>query len=231
MQSKKVVIYACFLFALFFGTMVTNGASFTQTPTHIDPGGDSLPECTDILKVWIATDAPFLLVKLELNSSVDQSYFPAYLVYISIDNSTGVNCGWDLPIDYYIEIDFDLNGDIYSNFWDFNNGTNSHSYPLQAGLMYYRLSNNNHTLEMGYKFQTHDHAYQGRGFLNVSIRQTIYLKLQADLESDYAPDSNVLIRYVLTEEGGIPGFDLPLMNLAVLVSVMFYVIAKKKTTI
>jgi hypothetical protein len=231
MKSKKVVICACVLFAVFFGTMVTTSLGFTQTPTYIDPGGDSLPECTDILKVWIANNATCLQVKLELNGSLDQYQWPLYLVYISIDNSTGVNYGWDLPIDSYFYVEFGGNGVIYSEFTDYNNGTNTHGNPFQAGLVYYLLSNNNHTLEMGYKLQTHDYATQGRGFLNVSLGQTVYLKVQGAQDSDYAPDASVLIRYVLTEEGGIPGFDLPFLSLAVLVTVMVYVVAKKKTPI
>ncbi len=231
MTNKKVVVCACVLFALFFGAMETTGVGFTQTPIYIDPGGDSLPECSDILKVWIANNATCLQVKLELNGSVNQYLYPFYGVLISIDNSTGMNLGWDLPMDYSFELFFLATGELGSHFSDLNNATNDHFSPLQAGLEYYLLSNNNHTLEMGYKLQTADQADQGRGFLNVSIGQTIYLKLQDAFLSDSAPDSSLLIRYVLTEEGGIPGFDLPFLSLAMLVSVMVFVIAKKKTPI
>ncbi|HUX98175.1 MAG TPA: hypothetical protein VMV49_01355 [Candidatus Deferrimicrobium sp.] len=229
MNCKKVGLGAFILLALFFGTMVTNGVGFTQTPTYIDTGGDSLPPCTDILKIWVDNDATFLQFKLELNGSFDQYVWPVYEVYISIDNSTGSDLGWDLPID--CRIDFEINpiGVVYSFFEDFNNDTNNLEDPISAELMYYQLSNNNHTLELGYKLQTSD---QGRGFLNVSIGQTIYLKLQGDWDSDLVPNLNVLIRYVLTEEsGGIPSFGLPFLSLAVLAAVMFFLIAKKKATI
>lgn len=229
MNRKKVGVGAFVLFALFFGTVVTNGVGFTQTPTYIDPGGDSTPLCTDILKVWIDNDATYLRFKLELNGSFDQYVHPAYLAYISIDNSTGSNNGWDLPIDYRIKLEFAPSGGINSGFIDENNSSNDHIDPFGVGLVYYSLSNNNHTLEFGYKLQTAD---QGKGFLNVSIGQTIYLKFQGYLDSDLVPDLGLLIRYVLTEEsGGIPGFDLPFLSLAVLAAITFYFLAKKKATI
>ena len=231
MTRKKVVVGAIVLFALFFGTVVTNGIAFTQTPTYIDTGGDSTPECTDILKVWFANNANYLQVKLELNGALDQYAWPVYIVYISIDNSTGANYGWDLLVDIYFYIEFSETGTMYSWFYDYTNGSNIHDYPYAVGLMYYLLSNNNHTLEFGYKLQTYDQAYDSRGFLNLSTGQTIYLKVQADTDSDLAPNSGGFIRYVLTDESGIPGFELPFLSLAVLVSVMVYVVAKKKTPI
>jgi hypothetical protein len=229
MNHKKVGLGAFVLFALFFGTLVTNGVGFTQTPTYIDPGGDSTPLCTDILKVWIDNDANFLRFKLEINGSFDQYVNPLYIAYISTDNNTGLVYGWDLPIDCYIHFEMSSSGVLYSNFQDWNNGTNSHNDVLSAGLMYWSLSNDNHTLEFGYKLQTSD---QGTGFLNLSIGQTIYLKFQGDLDSDLAPDLSLFIRYVLAEEsGGIPGFGLPFLSLAVLTIITFYLIEKKKATI
>jgi hypothetical protein len=231
MNRKKVSLGAFVLLALFFGMLVTNSVGFTQDPQYIDPGGDHEPApiCTDILKVWIANDATYLRFKLELNGSLNQYDGAIYFVFISIDNNTGSNWGWDLPIYYRIQFEIEPDGELFSYFEDFVNGTNIHTHPFEVGLLYYTLSNNNHTLEFGYKIQTTD---EGKGHLNVSIGQTIYLKFQGDLDSDYAPDLDALLRYVLTEEsGGIPGFGLPFLSLAVLSGITFYFLAKKKALI
>ncbi|HUY01238.1 MAG TPA: hypothetical protein VMV49_16880 [Candidatus Deferrimicrobium sp.] len=228
-MNRKKVGLVFILFALFFGTMVTNGMGFTQAPTLIDPGGDEIPTCTDILKVWVANDATFLRFKFETNGSFNQYVAPIFDAYISIDNSTGMDMGWDLPIDYRIYFEIVESGIIYSALEDYNNGSNNHFTPHEVGLMYYSLSNNNHTLEFGYKIQATE---QGKGFLNVSIGQKIYLKFHAGPDSDLAPDLKSLICYVLTEEeGGIPGFNLPFLSLTMLIVITFYLIQKKKAKI
>jgi hypothetical protein len=229
MNCKKVALGALILFALFFGTVVTTGMAFSQAPTHTDPGGDSLPECTDILKVWVDNDAIFLRFKLELNGSIDQSLCPIYDIFISIDNSTGMDAGWDLPVDYRIYFEITATGLLVSGLQESGNSSNDHGNPIQAGLMYYSLSNNNCTLELGYKIQTAD---QGTGYLNVSIGQTIYLKFEGGLDSDFVPDGNLFIRYVLTEAaGGIPGFQLPFLSLTVLLVIAFSLLGKRRITL
>ncbi|HUX99664.1 MAG TPA: hypothetical protein VMV49_08930 [Candidatus Deferrimicrobium sp.] len=239
MNQKKVSLSLFVLFALFFGTMVTNGMGFSQTPTYIDPGGDSLPPCTDILAVWIDNDASYLRFKFELNGSFNQYDWPVYITWISIDNSTGLNAAsqgapqdFDLPVDYKIYFEIYATGEVYTYLTDCNNGSNNHDDPFGAGLLYYNLSNNNHTLEYGYKIQTGDPETQGKGFLNVSIGQTIYLKFQGEIDPDLVPDSSLMIRYTLPEEsGGIPGFTLPFLSFAVFAMITCYFLAKKKTLI
>ena len=229
MNLKKVNMSVFVLFALFFSIFLTSSMGFSQTPIHTDPGGDNSPPCTDILRLWVDNDANFLRFKFELNGSFDQSVWPVYAISISIDNSTGNDMGWDLPIDYRIQFEIFGTGEIWSYFDDWNNPSNSHDDPYGAALEYYSLGDNNHTLEIGYKIKTAD---QGKGFLNVSIGDTIFLKFQAELDSDYAPDSDLLLRYVLTEgSGGIPGFELPLLSFAVLIVIMYHFLATKKPPI
>ncbi len=238
MNQKKVSLSLFVLFALFFGTMITNGMGFSQTPTYTDPGGDGNTVGTDILKVWIDNDASYLRFKLELNGSFNQYDWPVYITWISIDNSTGVDAGthgapysFDLPVDYKLYFEIFATGEVYTYIYDYNNGTNDHLDPFGAGLTYYRLSDNNHTLEYGYKIQTADPGNYGKGFLNVSIGQTIYLKFQGELDPDLVPDSSLMIPYTLKESGGIPGFELPLLSLSLLVAIIFYFQTKKKPPI
>ncbi|MDD1779006.1 MAG: hypothetical protein LUQ65_12645, partial [Candidatus Helarchaeota archaeon] len=200
----------------------------TAAPTYVDPGGDSLPSSTDVLKVWIGNTATHLQFKFELNGSLDRSIWPLFFVYISYDNVTGSDYGWELPTDALIDFEIGTDGYPYSYFQDYNT-TNNLGNIVQVGMLYYKLSNNNHTLELGYKFKTY---YGGCGYLNVSIGQTIYLKLQASQDSDYIPDSTLVLRYILTEEaGGIPGFGLPFLSFAVLAVITVFLLAKKKATI
>jgi hypothetical protein len=216
------------MLVIFCSTLLTTGFCFSETPTYVDVGGDNLPACTDILKVWIDNDATYLRFKFEINASVDQYVYPYYLAFIALDNSTGWNYGWDLPINCYISLAISPIGQIFSAF-SAANVSNYLSDPISVGLMYYAFSNNNHTVEFGYKIRT---SYLGAGYLNVSTGQTIYLKLMGDTDSDVVPDSAALISYTIKQgSGGIPGFDLLFLNLAIFAVGAYYFLTRKKELI
>jgi hypothetical protein len=220
MRSKQAGLASFVVLAILCGTLLSSGWCFSTTPTCIDPGGDqeSAPGFADILKVWVDNDGTFLRFKLELNGTYDQYYWPYHTAYISVDNSTGVDYGWDVLIDYRIDV---YAGPSYGPtiyFENFGNSTNNLDDTIPKAMSYYSLTDNNHTLEFGYRLHTYyNDAGADRGFLNVSIGQTIYLRMRGDWDSDYAPDEDLpSIRYVVKESGGIPGFGLLLLTFAML---------------
>ena len=225
MGYKRIGLGTFVLLALLCSTGLMSGIGFFDTPSYVDPSGDNSPAFADIMTVWIDNDATYLRFKLDLNGSIIQEDEPYYAVYISVDNNTGQDYGWDLPIDYGIYFQFWEDASTSSYFDAIGNSSNNYDNPIGAGLMYFQFTNNNYSVEFGYKLHT---SAAGTGFLNASLGQTIYLRFRADYDSDDAPDSSLpLIRYVLTEEGGIPGFDFLFLSLAVLAVVAFALLEKK----
>jgi hypothetical protein len=166
-----------------------------------------------------------------LNGSFDQNGYPEFYAYISVDNATGTDLGYDLPIDFTIylnagsyyppEIDLQVEGNSTLNLED----------TVSKGLSYYKLTDNNHTIEFGYKLQTYyNDSGINKGYLNVSLGQTIYLRMKGQQDSDNAPDMGLpSIRYtVKTPSGNIPGFNLLFPPLALLTVFALNLLARKK---
>jgi hypothetical protein len=221
MRSKQTGLASFVVLAILCGILLSSGWCFSTTPTYVDPGGDqgSAPVFADILKVWVDNDNTFLRFKWEMNESFDQYGWPWFSAFISVDNSTGSDFGWDVLLDYRIVVYAAPDHGPRMQLSNYGNSSNNLVDTILKAMSYCSLTNNNKTIEFGYRLQTYyNDSGVFKGFLNVSIGQTIYLRMQGDYDSDYAPNTDLpSIRYVVKESSGIPGFGSLLLTLAMLI--------------
>ncbi|NVM53073.1 MAG: hypothetical protein HWN66_05175 [Candidatus Helarchaeota archaeon] len=195
MRNKKIGMLSTVILVMLFGMTLMNGFGFSQDPIYTDPGGDSLPERSDIFNVWIDNDATHIMFKIELNGSYDTNDCQIE-IYISVDNSTGNNDSGQIDF----SADFSLICHSQLEFNDLVNPANDLDDVNGTSMGYFILSNSNQIVEIGYRMRTYD---TGKGYLNISPGQTIYVKFKAQTTTDYAPDfGDEPIRYVLKEEPG-----------------------------
>ncbi len=182
-----VIIALLLVFEVF--PVFTN--AFTEQPYYTDDFGDStLGSWEDIKYVWIDNNESFIMFKVELaapfNETVSVGTF--LRIYISVDNSTGYLYD-DFMADYYIRY-IRASSDWESWFWDVSNVSNRLQLtPAETGLYYVIRSHNDKVIELGYKMQTYyNDGGADKGYLNISLGQRIFFKVEMGLTSDWAPD-------------------------------------------
>jgi hypothetical protein len=128
-------------------------------------------------------------------------------------------------VDYFI--------DLYNlqtmGFWDQDNSSNNIADLSGSGLAYYNQSNNNKTIEIGYKLKT---SHMGKGYLDLSFGQTIKVKISVGDTTDYAPNAGLDgVSYTLTDpsNGKIPGFSSLITVIGFFMAIGLYL--RKKTLI
>lgn len=231
-MSKKIKISALILFTLFIGTIFSSGVGFTIAPTYTDDVGDANADYEDIFHIWIDNDNSYLQFKIELVGPFNQTLI-GKVVYalISVDDATGDDFGTlDIKVDYIIGINarFDASN-IDLNFEDLNNGSNTvysvSTLDVWNSQGYFTLYNENKTVEMHYKLQTYDN--DGKGYLNISLGQSIKIKFYAGDDSDYAPDiGEGVISYTLSLPSILTWILIGLAIGGAIVGVIFYALFK-----
>jgi hypothetical protein len=227
MTKHKIGLISLLLLALLLGASFQQGTCFTTDPLFTDTIGDnpSEPFC-DIIDVWIDNTATHLRFKVNLLDPFNQTLSGYSLfAYVSVDNATGFPLiGFN--IDYQIVL-WCSGGGLDIGFSETGNGSNSLSNACGVGMAYFALSNNNHTVEWGYKLQSYSDS---KGYLNITYGQLIYAKIEAGSDTDYAPNATAEpIGYTLETfgTGGIPGF--PLLLSSALISVCALALRRKKS--
>jgi hypothetical protein len=223
------------LLTLLFGMIAATGSCFPVNPAYTDSSGDQGPDPTfcDILDIRFDEEGPYLQFQINFAAPWNESACSLYevMIYISKDNTTGADMVGDgFLYDYWIFFRTDgwmmLGGENSSNYLD---------YTVEKQMSYYQLHNNNHTIEMGYRLRTYyNDAGVDKGYLNISARQTIYIKIYAgQQESDWAPDQiDTPIRWDLTgtSDDGIPGFEWILLGLSLSAVLALRLLDKRRLT-
>ncbi len=212
---------------------------FSAQPTYTDAKDDqSNLGCyfEDIWYVWLSCNTTYLQCKIEFNGT--WIYPDSWLwIYVSVNDLTGSNDSSQVDINADYCIWMENNALLY--FEDFNDGTPTHlgggtndiNTDLNGtGFAYSLFSNNNCTLEIGYKFQSN--ITTGEGYFNVSMGDTMKIKFKSDTDCDYAPDlGQDPITFTLSLPGTnpppIPAFEL-LLVLIPIACLALYVHEKKK---
>jgi len=207
MRNKQIVLLSTILMGMLLVTAGLDGFGFDETPTLTDPYGDPTIG-DDIIKVWIDNNATHIMFQIEFNSTflIDSSTGDYFYVYISTNNLTGTNVdSAGFNVDYYLWM-------RYTGVLDFYDVVNSSNDLLSSNLVgsgYYISSNNNYTLELGYKIN--HYSPSGTGYLNLTLGQTIEIRFRSDQTSDWCPD-NDSFSYDLVEidsaKSAIPGYNL-----------------------
>ena len=202
-QKNKIKGFVTGLFVVMLLTMTCiNGVCFSEEPTYIDDYNDhhqkSYP-AEDIWNVWIANNATHIMFKVEFNGSWD--IWTEFGIYISTNDATGSNdsngfASIDGPLDFLADYCLYVD-DTTSNFLyleDEDDGTYSFgTNDIQdtsgnrtfGGLGYVNFSNGDRVVEIGYKLQT---SVGSNGYLDITLGQTIKVKLKCYEDSDFAPD-------------------------------------------
>ncbi|KKN18679.1 hypothetical protein LCGC14_0953470 [marine sediment metagenome] len=206
MRYKQIVLLSTILMGMILVTAVPSGLGFDEPPTLTDPYGDPTIG-DDIIKVWIDNNATYIMFQIEFNSTflIDSATGDYFYVYISTNNLTGTNvAGAGFNVDYYLWM-------RYTGVLDFYDVVNSSNDLLSSNLVgsgYYISSNNNYTLELGYKIN--HYSPSGTGYLNLTLGQTIEIRFRSDQTSDWCPD-NDSFSYIIeidSAESAIPGYNL-----------------------
>ena len=114
-------------------------------------------------------------LKLQL-SIVNGFEDPSFVYNISTNPLTGTNIdGAGFNVDYYLWMRY--TGEL--DFYDVVNGSNDLLSSNLVGNGYYISSNNNYTLEIGYKMN--NYSPSGTGYLNLTLGQTIEIQFRSDL--------------------------------------------------
>ncbi|KKL98420.1 hypothetical protein LCGC14_1824580 [marine sediment metagenome] len=143
-----------------------------------DPYGDPTFGEDDIIKVWIDHNATHIMFQIEFNDTftIDSITGDYFFVYISTNPLTGTNIdGAGFNVDYYLWMRY--TGEL--DFYDVVNGSNDLMSSNLVGNGYYISSNNNYTLEIGYKMN--NYSPSGTGYLNLTLGQTIEIRFRSDL--------------------------------------------------
>ena len=198
MKNRKRILLATFFLVYLFGLSLVTSFGFSTSPTYTDPAGDqgAYPDFIDMRQIWIDNNATHIMFKIELGGIWNLS---GYAVYIYI--ATG-----EIPYDNVIAMNVSQNYGLYFyadtqeiNFYHVNN-SNSLNSVVSLGMGYYLFSNNNQTLEIGYKLRVYS---GGKGNLNLSPGQAIEIRIVCGDDTDYAPDlEKNLISYTLPGGGG-----------------------------
>ena len=229
MKQYRTGLFALiFLMLLMRSTCVTS-TGFTVDPLFTDTIGDhsSGESFTDIIDVWIDNTATHIRFKLKLaapfNQSIASTGFALY-AHISVDNTTGISYA-GLNVDYTISLYSP--GDVLAIYFHDNIGAQDLTDAIPGGLAYYAFSDNNHTWEFGYKLKTYS---GGKGYLNLSAGQLIYVRFEGGGDTDYAPNETAEpLGYVVESVStGIPGFTLLLLS-STLIAIGALSFLKKKT--
>lgn len=218
---------------LLFGCFPQSSNAFPVSPHYTDDfGDDSDGSYEDIKYIWVDNNETHLMFKVEVaapyNDTISSGVYCR--IFLSVDNSTGMLFS-DFYADYYIRW-LQNNPGWEPRFWDEDNTSNRlMTMPLDTGLMYWVQSNNNHTFEIGYRLKSYyNDAGTLRGYLNISLGQTINFKIEMGWTSDWAPDIGEWnLSYTLkTFSGGdgeppIPGFQLvPLVFGLIVLTVVYF---------
>ncbi len=210
------------------GTTLMTSYGFATTPTLTDAYDDIQYGEADIIKIWIDNNATHLMFQIEFNNTFEINPFPGnYLfIYISTDNLTGSDVDTaGFLVDYVLWLRYQG----WLDFSDIVNSSNNLPNSNSEGLGYYICKNNNHTLEIGYRLQSY--SASSKGYLNITIGQTIRIRFKSDLTSDWAPElAQDPVNYVLKEDskGGIPGFNIPLLSFTLMTIILGFLFYKKR---
>jgi hypothetical protein len=226
-MRKTALGVSSFVLLVLFSTFLMTGFCFSTTPTHVDTSLDQggYPLFTDMREIWVDHNTTYLRFKVNLGATWNQNGFGLY-PYISINDSTGSDYAGMLNFsaDYKISIWPD---NEQMNFYDVENGSNDLPDINDYGLAYYIFSNNNATIEFGIRLQTY---YNGVGYFNVSVGQTIKFQLQTSGDTDWAPNTEPLsFTLEAASGGGIPGFSWLLLNISLFLVIPLYLTRKRLT--
>lgn len=204
MKISKISLYLL-LTLLFFSSFLMIGNCYSTENSYNDAGADSTQD-TDILTVWIDNTNSFLQFKVELNDS--WSFLPFYRIYafISVDPSTGNSYGGaDFNVDYVLDF-YPSSTEDRINFIDTSDNSNNLDQGEEVGMAFSIVTNNNKTIEFGWKLRT---SHEGKGYLDISDGQTIQIKFYAGGDSDYAPDIGLdpLNYTLILINPNIPGYN------------------------
>ena len=231
MKDKKHSIFILSFLLIFvsFCFLIKPSSTFTTQPTYTDPQNDhTMKNCPgeDVWYVWLTHNTTHIKFKMEFNGSFE--FGTNFMdIYISTDDTTGSNDSGkiDFKADYRIRV---VN---YIVFEDLNNGTNDLPPDINnTALAYLFFSDSNRIMEMGYRLKTYNNS---KGYLNISIGNTIKIKIKVDSSSDYAPDlGENPIDFTLTTQdqttSPIPAFQLILVILPIIF--VGYLFKKKNYT-
>ena len=234
MKTKRIGLLSLLFIGVLFGSLWMNGVGYTTENSITDPAGDHVDEgnYSDILKVWVDNNDTFIMFKIELAGPWNLTMPPSVriLALISVDNATGHDWGIFTNFLYDYRFYFEPHAWGFSvDFLDHANGANDLFNGTQVGMAFYNLTNNNCTVEFGWKINTNS---GGKGNLPLTRNQQLYLKFYAGIDSDFAPDiGEEPMGYIvdLPSSGGIPGFELVFVTLLVITIAALYREKLKRT--
>lgn len=202
MKSKEKFLLATVFLIFLFGTSLMTSFGFSTTPQHTDPTGDAgASDYEDIINVWIDNNASHIMFKLDFVGPFNET-LSGNVVYalISINPLTGDSSGFAAGFlnDYLVGLS--ANGSAI-NIVLYDDGDSLNSLSTNNHLGYSNQSNDNKTIEFGYKLRT----YQGaKGYLNLTLGQTIEIKFYAGGDTDVAPNDGLdPISYTLKKSGDL----------------------------
>jgi hypothetical protein len=231
-KKKQYILY--FILALsLFGLLLANNISNSAITIYNDSPSDSSYSYTEILSVSVDNSATLMIFKTNLNTAWNITLYNYLYAFISVNNATGTDWGWftdflfDYAIAFYptddgIAVDF---RDIGNSSNDLENGENKSS----MGYGYFS-TNDNKTAEFGWRLKR---FYEGKGYLNLSYGQVVYIKFRAGFDCDYAPDRGAEpIKFTLEEitqytTPPIPSFEIYVISIALFSCISFYIIKKR----
>jgi len=226
MKNKRLVL-SLFLILLLCGSLLPIANCYSTENSYTDSSSDATTPYTEILIVWVDNSLSLLQFKVEMKESWNFTALCQISAYISVDPITGTNWGgfMDFNFDYIIISTPSLTEDRV-HFLDINNGTNDLDEGEDLGMAFSLFSNNNKTIEFGWKLKTY---YNGKGYLNLSIGQTIQIKFYAAQDSDFAPDiglgpMNYTLEWQSDPNNQISGFNAILIttwSIGTIIALMF----------
>lgn len=227
MKNKKIILCG-FLTIIFLGSFLIIGNCYSPENSYNDSDSDATTPDTEIITVWVDNTESFIKFKVEMNQSWSFAPFYRIYVFISVDPLTGSD--WGGFIDFNSDYVIDFNPSLTEDRVDFiavNNISNNLNEGEELGMAFSTLTNNNKTIEFGWKLKTY---YGGTGYLNLSFGQTIQIKFYAGGDSDYAPDMGLdPLNYTLERKTipNIPGFNITFIITSSLTSAAVLIFIKK----
>ncbi|MDD1778429.1 MAG: hypothetical protein LUQ65_09710 [Candidatus Helarchaeota archaeon] len=214
MKTKNFALFLTLFLLVFWSASSMPTLAFSQNPQITDASGDASYDSEDLLKVWLAHNATHLMFKAELAAPFNGTLVRVIYIGISVSDSTGVDT--DFFGDWKSDFLFGVSGNgaiLRIVLWDQGNSSNSLWDNNQLG--YYIQTNNDKTIEIGYRLQTYQ---EGKGFLNVALGQTIKVRFYSGGDSDNAPE-NAELPITYTLESGT-GSDWLIILLIILIPVI-----------
>jgi hypothetical protein len=200
MRTKKIILFLtlCVLIGVSSSPMST--LAFSQNPQLTDAPGDAPANYEDIKAIWLDNNATYLMFKMELAAPYNGTLSgQVKYIAISVNDSTGQVTGFfDIwKCDFIFGVSANGTG---LNIVIFDYANFSNDLALNNHLGYFIQTDNDMTIEIGYRLQTYQ---DGKGFLDVVPGQTIKVRFFSGSDGDVAPeDAELPLTYTLKMESG-----------------------------